>query len=80
MGPDASTGPEPPPIAAAPESPSADSVPGNNGSSMRRVFLIALGAGLALLVVGALYLGAFPPKITPHEVQKTIPNSTFTTH
>ena len=40
---------------------------------MRRVFLIALGAGLLIVVVGALFLGAFPPKITPHEVQKTIP-------
>ena len=44
---------------------------------MRRVFLIALGAGLLILVIGALVLGAFPPKITPHQVQKTIPNSTF---
>ncbi len=44
---------------------------------MRRVFLIALGAGLVLLAVGALIIGAFPPKIAPHEVERTIPNDRF---
>ncbi len=45
---------------------------------MRRVFMIALGAGILVLLLGALFLGAFPPRITPHQVQRTIPNSTFT--
>ena len=44
---------------------------------MRRVFLIALGIGLIVLLVGVLSLGAFPPKIAPHPVEKTIPNSSF---
>ena len=47
---------------------------------MRRVFLIALGAGILILIVGALFLGAFPPRIAPHQVQHTIPNSTFAPH
>ena len=44
---------------------------------MRRVFLIALGAGILILAVGALLLGAFPPNIAQHQVQHTIPNSNF---
>ena len=44
---------------------------------MRRVFLIALGAGLLILAAGVLLVGAFPPKITPHEVTHTIPMSRF---
>ena len=47
---------------------------------MRRVFLIALGIGLLVLAAGFLYLGAFPPRITPHTVTRTIPNSTFAQH
>jgi hypothetical protein len=47
---------------------------------MRRVFLIALAVGVIVLIVGVLSLGAFPPKIAPHTVQKTIPNSAFTQH
>ena len=47
---------------------------------MRRVFLIALGIGLLILAAGFLWIGAFPPKIAPHEVTHVIPNNSFIPH
>jgi len=48
--------------------------------AMTRIFLIVVAAGLILLSVGALILGAFPPNPSPHEVQKVLPNDRFQTH
>lgn len=44
---------------------------------MNRVFLIVVAAGLLLLGVAVLMLGAFPPSVTPHPVQKVLPNDSF---
>jgi hypothetical protein len=47
---------------------------------MARVFLIVIAAFLGVLVVGLVYLGAFPP--TPHvqTVEKVLPNDHFQTN
>jgi hypothetical protein len=47
---------------------------------MIRIFLVVVAAGLLLLAVGVLMLGAFPP--TPHTqpVEKVLPNDKFQTH
>jgi hypothetical protein len=47
---------------------------------MTRIFLIVVAAGILLLSVGALILGAFPPSPSPHQVQKVLPNDRFQTH
>ncbi len=44
---------------------------------MARVFLIVLAGGLALLAGGVVYLGAFPPVPTSHQVERTLPNDGF---
>jgi hypothetical protein len=44
---------------------------------MRRTFLIAAAAGLALLVLLVILLGAFPPRAHPIAVQHVIPNDHF---
>jgi hypothetical protein len=40
---------------------------------MRRMFMIVLGGGIVVLALGFLALGAFPPHLQPHAVQKVIP-------
>jgi hypothetical protein len=49
-------------------------------ASMFRVFLFVLALGAVLLLVGAAYVGLFPPNPTPHEVNKTLPNDKFQSH
>jgi len=34
---------------------------------------------IALIIAGLLFLGAFPPRIEPHAVERTIPNERFGT-
>lgn len=46
---------------------------------MNRTFLIVVAAGLLLLGVCVLLLGAFPPSVAPHPVQKVLPNDSFKT-
>ena len=44
---------------------------------MRRTVLIAVAAGVALLVLVVILLGAFPPRAHPVAVQHVIPNDHF---
>jgi hypothetical protein len=44
---------------------------------MTRIFLMVLAAGLLLLAVGVVILGAFPPNPAPHPVEKVLPNDRF---
>lgn len=44
---------------------------------MSRFFLIVVAAGLLLIGVAVVILGAFPPNPTPHPVQRTLPNDKF---
>ncbi len=44
---------------------------------MTRIFLIVVAAGLLLLAVGMVLLGAFPPNPPPQAVEKTLPNDRF---
>ena len=46
---------------------------------MRRTFLIAAAAGVSLLLLVVLLLGAFPPRAHPVAVQHVIPNDHFQT-
>ena len=45
---------------------------------MVRIFLAAATLGLVLVAGGMLYLGAFPPKPLVHHVERTVPNTQFT--
>lgn len=47
---------------------------------MRRTFLIALGAGLVVIVVALLAVGLFPPRPLTHTVEKQLPSSTLSPH
>jgi hypothetical protein len=47
---------------------------------MIRIFLAVVVAGLLLLGVGVLMLGAFPPQPHPQPVQKVLPNDKFQSH
>jgi hypothetical protein len=47
---------------------------------MARVFLIVCAAFLAGLVVGMVYLGAFPPSPHVQTVEKVLPNDHFQTN
>ncbi|WP_158258634.1 hypothetical protein [Rhodopila globiformis] len=47
---------------------------------MIRVFLFVIAAGLLLMAVGVVMLGAFPPAPHPHAVEKVVPNDRFSTH
>jgi hypothetical protein len=47
---------------------------------MIRIFLAVIAAGLLILMVGLLMLGAFPPTPQPHPVEKVVPNDKFSTH
>jgi hypothetical protein len=42
---------------------------------MSRMFLIVLAAGLVVLALAALLLGAFPPTPVEHHVERTVPNN-----
>jgi hypothetical protein len=42
---------------------------------MSRMFLIVLAAGLVVIALVALLLGAFPPTPTEHHVERTVPNT-----
>jgi hypothetical protein len=42
---------------------------------MSRMFLIVLAAGLVVVVLVALLLGAFPPTPAEHHVEHTVPNA-----
>lgn len=44
---------------------------------MIRIFLAVVVAGLLLLGVGALFLGAFPPQPHFQSVEKVLPNDRF---
>ena len=46
---------------------------------MRRTFLIAAAAGVTLLLLALILLGAFPPRVHPVAVQHVIPNDHFQT-
>ena len=47
---------------------------------MFRIFVAVIGAGLIILVGGALLLGAFPPNPQPTAIEKVVPNDKFTSH
>jgi hypothetical protein len=47
---------------------------------MSRIFLLVVAIGLAVIVVGVLVLGTFPPEPNPHPVQRTLPNDKFQNH
>ncbi len=47
---------------------------------MSRIFLLVVAIGLAVIVVGVLVLGAFPPEPNPHPVQRVLPNDKFQSH
>jgi hypothetical protein len=47
---------------------------------MSRIFLLVVAIGLAVIVVGVLVLGAFPPEPNPHPVQRVLPNDKFQNH
>jgi hypothetical protein len=47
---------------------------------MIRIFLAVIAAGLLILMVGLLMLGAFPPTPQPHPVERVVPNDKFSTH
>jgi hypothetical protein len=44
---------------------------------MRRLFLVVVLVGLALLAVLMLVLGAFPPEPHQQEIQRVLPNDRF---
>ena len=44
---------------------------------MFRIFVAVVGAGLIILVGGALILGAFPPNPQPKPIEKVLPNDKF---
>lgn len=50
---------------------------GAPAKAMTRIFLIVVAAGLLLLAVGMVLLGAFPPNPQPQAVEKTLPNDRF---
>jgi hypothetical protein len=45
-----------------------------------RIFLFVVAAGLVLMTIGVVVLGAFPPTPKPHAVEKVVPNDRFSTH
>ena len=46
---------------------------------LRRPVVLAAAVVLALLVAGLLWLGAFPPDVTPSTVERPVPNDRFQT-
>ena len=47
---------------------------------MSRIFLIVVVAGLLLIGIGVIVLGAFPPHPVQHPVERTLPNDKFQGH
>lgn len=47
---------------------------------MIRIFLAVVVAGLVLLGIGVLMLGAFPPQPHQQAVEKVVPNDKFQSH
>jgi hypothetical protein len=45
----------------------------------RHPLLLLVGALLAVLVLGLLALGAFPPSVAPQPVERTVPTERFGT-
>ena len=48
--------------------------------TMVRIFLIVIAAGLIILGVAVLMLGAYPPNPATHPVEKVLPNDKFPSH
>ena len=44
---------------------------------MTRIFLIVLAAGVLLLGIAVVILGAFPPNPQPQPIEKVLPNDKF---
>ena len=44
---------------------------------MFRIILVLVAAGLLLLAVGVLMLGAFPPEPRTQQIEKVLPNDRF---
>ncbi|MGE0420221.1 MAG: hypothetical protein AB7O80_25730 [Acetobacteraceae bacterium] len=44
---------------------------------MTRIFLIVVAAGMLLMAVGVVILGAFPPTPQPKAVEKVLSNDKF---
>ena len=44
---------------------------------MTRIFLIVVAAGLLILGVGVVFLGAFPPNPQVKAIEKVLPNDRF---
>ena len=44
---------------------------------LRRPVVLAAAVVLALLVAGLVWLGAFPPDVTPSTVERPVPNDRF---
>ena len=44
---------------------------------LRRPAVLMAAVVLALLVAGLLWLGAFPPDVTPSTVERPVPNDRF---
>ncbi len=47
---------------------------------MIRILLIVLAAGLVVIGVAVVMLGAYPPNPTSHSVEKVLPNDKFQSH
>ena len=47
---------------------------------MRQIILFVILAILVLLGGAVLFLGAFPPHVTPLPVDRTLPNDRFQSH
>lgn len=43
----------------------------------RRPAVLAVAVVFGLLLVGLLWLGAFPPDVTPSQVDRPVPNDRF---
>ncbi len=44
---------------------------------MSRILLLVLGVLLVVVVVGGIFLGAFPPSPRTEQIQRVLPNDKF---